>query len=138
MSLAELSIKRPTFVVVIFTVLALLGAISYNSLRYELMPNIDFPIFITVTVYPGANPSEVENSVTKILEEVLSGVPGAVNIRGISRENVSIVITELKAGADMEAAVNEGTRLANSARMRLPDDAYDPSVIKINFNAMPI
>ncbi|MDR3000817.1 MAG: efflux RND transporter permease subunit, partial [Fibromonadaceae bacterium] len=138
MSLAELSIKRPTFVVVIFTVLALLGAISYNSLRYELMPNIDFPIFITVTVYPGANPSEVENSVTKILEETLSGVPGAVNIRGISRENVSIIITELKAGADMEAAVNEGTRLANSARMRLPDDAYDPSVIKINFNAMPI
>jgi hydrophobe/amphiphile efflux-1 (HAE1) family protein len=138
MNLAELSIKRPTFVVVVFTVLAFLGAISYNSLRYELMPNIDFPIFITVTVYPGANPSEVENSVTKILEEVLSGVPGVENIRSVSRENASIVIVEIKNGSDMEAAVNDGTRLANSARMRLPDDVFDPSVIKLNMNAMPV
>ncbi|MDR2581610.1 MAG: efflux RND transporter permease subunit [Fibromonadaceae bacterium] len=138
MSLAELSIKRPTFVVVIFTVFMFLGGISYSTLRYELMPSIDFPIFVTVTVYPGANPSEVENSVTKVMEEVLSGVPGVANIRGISRENVSIVLVELKSGIDMEMAVNDGTRLANSARMRLPDDAYDPSVIKINFNAMPI
>jgi hydrophobe/amphiphile efflux-1 (HAE1) family protein len=138
MSLSELSIKRPTLVVVVFTALALLGAISFSTLRYELTPNIDFPIFIAVGVYPGANPSEVENSVTKILEEQLSGVPGVVNIRGISRENVAIIIVELKAGSDMEAALNEGERLVNSARMRLPDDAYDPSVIKININAMPI
>jgi len=138
MNISELSIKRPTFVVVIFTVLAFLGAVSYNSLRYELMPNIDFPIFITVTVYPGANPSEVENSVTKILEEVLSGVPGVENIRSISRENASIVITEIKTGSDMEVAVNDAMRLANSARTRLPDDAYDPSVIKLNMNAMPV
>ena len=138
MSLSELSIKRPTFIVVIFTVLALLGTISYSTLRYEMMPNIDFPIFIAICIYPGANPSEVENSVTKILEETLSGVPGVINIRGMSRENASIIIVELKAGADMEAALNEGSRLVSTARMRLPDDAQDPSVIKINFNAMPI
>jgi len=53
MSISELSIKRPTFVVVVFTVLAFLGALSYSTLRYEMMPNIDLPIFIVVTVYPG-------------------------------------------------------------------------------------
>ncbi|MDR2732756.1 MAG: efflux RND transporter permease subunit [Fibromonadaceae bacterium] len=138
MSISELSIKRPTFVVVVFTVLAFLGAISYNSLRYELMPNIDFPIFLAIAVYPGANPSEVENSVTKVLEEVLSGVPGVENLRGISRENVAIVIVQLKTGFDMESAVNDGMRLVNSARMRLPDDVQDPTVIKLNMNAMPV
>jgi Cation/multidrug efflux pump len=134
MNISELSIKRPTFVVVVFTVLAFLGAVSYNSLRYELMPNIDFPIFITVTVYPGANPSEVENSVTKILEEVLSGVPGVENIRSISRENASIVITEIKTGSDMEVAVNDAMRLANSARTRLPDDASLGTIIAFSID----
>nr|AGS52878.1 cobalt-zinc-cadmium resistance protein CzcA [uncultured bacterium contig00016] len=138
MSLSELSIKRPTFIVVVFTAFVFLGIFSYTTLRYELTPSIDFPIFITITVYPGANPSEVENSVTKRMEESLSGVPGAVNIRGISRENVSIVLVELKIGVDVEAAVNEGERLANSTRMQLPDDAYDPIVIKLNMNAIPI
>ncbi|MDR0516672.1 MAG: efflux RND transporter permease subunit, partial [Fibromonadaceae bacterium] len=138
MNIAELSIKRPTFVVVVFTVLAFLGIISYNSLRYELMPNIDFPIFLAVAVYPGANPSEVENSVTKVLEEVLSGVPGVENIRSISRESVALIIVEIKTSSDMEVAVNDAMRLVNSARTRLPDDVQDPSVIKLNMNAMPV
>ena len=65
MSLSEISIKRPTLVVVVFTVLALLGALSYKTLRYEMMPNFNFPMFIAVVTYPGASPTEVENSVTK-------------------------------------------------------------------------
>ena len=138
MSLSELSIKRPTFVVVIFTVLAFLGAISYSSLRYEMMPNIDFPIFIVVTIYPGAAPSEVENSVSKVMEGTLSGVAGVDYLRSMSRENASIVIVMLKQGTDVDVALNEASRLAGSAKTELPDEVYDPMVIKINMNAMPV
>lgn len=138
MTISELSIKRPTFVVVVFTVLALLGAISYSSLRYEMMPNFDLPIFITVTVYPGASPEEVENSVTKVMETTLSSVQGLDYLRGMSRENVSIVLTFLKQGVDIDAALNDGTRLANSAMMQLPDEVEDPMIIKLNINAMPV
>ncbi|MDR2594692.1 MAG: efflux RND transporter permease subunit [Fibromonadaceae bacterium] len=138
MNLSELSIKRPTFVVVVFTVLAFLGLLSYNSLRYEMMPNIDLPMFIVVTVYPGAAPSEVENSVTKVMEGTLSSVQGMDYVRGISRENVSLVIVMLKQGTNTDVALNDASRLAGSSKTSLPDEVYDPMVIKINFNAFPI
>ena len=138
MNLSELSIKRPTFVVVVFTVLAFLGLLSYSSLRYEMMPNIDLPIFIVVTVYPGASPSEVENSVTKVMEGTLSSVQGMDYVRGISRENVSLVMVMLKQGTNTDVALNDASRLAGSSKTSLPDEVYDPMVIKINFNAMPI
>jgi len=138
MNLSELSIKRPTFVVVVFTVLAFLGLLSYSSLRYEMMPNIDLPMFIVVTVYPGAAPSEVENSVTKVMEGTLSSVQGMDYTRSISRENVSLVIVMLKQGTNTDVALNDASRLAGSAKTSLPDEVYDPMVIKINFNAMPI
>jgi hydrophobic/amphiphilic exporter-1 (mainly G- bacteria), HAE1 family len=138
MNLSELSIKRPTFVVVVFTVLAFLGALSYSSLRYEMMPNIDLPMFIVVTVYPGASPSEVENSVTKVMEGTLSSVQGMDYVRGISRENVSLVMVMLKQGTNTDVALNDASRLAGSSKTSLPDEVYDPMVIKINFNAFPI
>jgi len=138
MNLSELSIKRPTFVVVVFTVLAFLGLLSYSSLRYEMMPNIDLPMFIVVTVYPGASPSEVENSVTKVMEGTLSSVQGMDYVRGVSRENVSIVMVMLKQGTNTDVALNDGSRLAGSSKTALPDEVYDPMVIKINFNAFPI
>ncbi|GHV15472.1 multidrug ABC transporter [Fibrobacterales bacterium] len=138
MNISELSIKRPTFVVVVFTILAFLGGISYNSLRYEMMPNIEFPLFITLVVYPGAGPSEVENSVTKVLEETLSSVPGVTNLRGISMEGAGIIIVELKQGVDVDVSIQEATRLVNGAKMQLPDEIYEPTVIKLNMNAMPI
>ena len=138
MSLSEISIKRPTLVVVIFTVLALLGAMSYKSLRYEMMPNFNFPLFLTIVTYPGASPTEVENSVTKKLEETLSAVPGVTNIRSYSMENASIVLVELKQGTDVDVSVNEGARLVRSVQSQLPDEILEPSVIKLNMNSMPV
>ena len=130
MSLSEISIKRPTLVVVIFTVLALLGAMSYKSLRYEMLPNFNFPLFLTIVTYPGASPTEVENSVTKKLEETLSAVPGVTNIRSFSMENASIVLVELKQGTNVDVSVNEGARLVRSVQSQLPDEILEPSVIK--------
>jgi len=138
MNISELSIKRPTLVVVIFTILAFLGAISYKSLSYELMPDFNFPLFLTIVTYPGASPTEVENSVTKKLEETLSATPGAKNIRSYSTEGASIVMVELKQGTDNDVAVNEGARLVRSIQSQLPDEIYEPSVIKLNMNSMPI
>ena len=75
MTLTELSIKRPTLIVVIFSTLAVVGLFSYSQLKYELLPKIT-PPWITITaVYPGASPNEVETSVTKVIEDGIgSGV----------------------------------------------------------------
>lgn len=65
MSITELSIKRPSFIIVVFIVITILGVFSYKQLAYELIPKFSAPFVIIQTLYPGANPSEVENSVTR-------------------------------------------------------------------------
>ena len=72
MTLTELVIKRPSIIVVIFAVLGVLGIFSFTQLNYELLPKIAPPIITISTIYPGASPYEVENGVTKVIEDAVS------------------------------------------------------------------
>jgi HAE1 family hydrophobic/amphiphilic exporter-1 len=74
MKLAEISIKRPSLVIVLFTILTLGGLFSYNQLGYELIPKFDMNVITVSTVYPGASPSEVENTVTKKVEDAIDSL----------------------------------------------------------------
>ncbi len=76
MKIAEVAIKRPIYVIVFFTVLTILGYLSYQSLSAELMPKFTPPMINIQMVYPGASPSEVENSLTRKLEEAISSMEG--------------------------------------------------------------
>ncbi len=138
MNISELSIRRPTLVVVLFTILAFLGYISLNSLNYELIPKFSTPYFSVVTAYPGASPSEVENSLTKPIEEAVSGLPNVETIRSISQEGVSMVIVELKLKADVDAVLNEAARKIKSVQGDFPKSALEPSVSKISVNDSPV
>ena len=86
MTITELSIKRPTLVVVVFTVLGVLGIFSYTQLKYELLPKITPPYVTITTIYPGASPAEVETSVTKIIEDAVSGIDRVANVYATSSE----------------------------------------------------
>jgi hydrophobic/amphiphilic exporter-1 (mainly G- bacteria), HAE1 family len=90
MNIAKISVNRPTLVVVIFTVLIYLGFSSYRSLNSELMPSMTTPAFMIMTVYPGASPSEVETSVTKKIEDVITSVENIEHIQSTSLEGISI------------------------------------------------
>ena len=72
MSITNISVKRPTLVVVLFSILVLLGLVGYNTLTYELLPKINSPVLTVTTVYPGAGPSEVETAVSKKVENAVS------------------------------------------------------------------
>jgi HAE1 family hydrophobic/amphiphilic exporter-1 len=96
MSLTELSIKRPTLIVVIFTVLGLIGIVSYFSIGYELLPKMSKQIITISTSYPGAAPSEVENSVTKEIEDAVSSLEKLDNIKSKSLEGQSNVSLNLR------------------------------------------
>ncbi len=74
MTITELSIKRPSLVLVFFTVLLLLGAYSYTTLQYELLPKFNIPFVTVITAYPGAAPEEIEATVTKPIEDAVSGI----------------------------------------------------------------
>ena len=86
MNITKLSIQRSTIVVVIFTVLTLLGVTSYLSLNYELLPKFSPPVMTITTLYPGASPYEVENSVTKEIEDAISSLENIDAIKSTSQE----------------------------------------------------
>lgn len=138
MNVSELSVKRPTLVVVLFAILVFLGFMSYKSLNYELLPKFSAPVFTVVTVYPGAGPTEVESGVSKPIEEVLSGLPNVDVIRSISQENVSAVIVSLKTGTEVDPVLNEAVRKVQSIKSTLPSQVQEPSITKMAFSEAPV
>ncbi len=138
MTLTELSIKRPTLVVVTFTVLAVLGIFSYFQLKYELLPKMSIPVVTITTVYPGASPYEVENNVSKVIEDAVSGIDKIDNVRSTSFEGMSLVIIEFKQDANIDNVVQDASRKVNAVLSKLPTDAKQPTVSKIAFDEIPV
>lgn len=138
MSITELSIKRPSFIIVIFIVLTILGVFSYQKLAYELIPKFSAPFVIISTIYPGANPSEVENSVTRNIEDAVSSMENIVSLRSTSFESLSFVFIELKDGTNVDLALQEAQRKINANAARLPDNADPPSLTKFASDEFPI
>ena len=99
MTITEIAIKRPTLIVVIFSMLGVLGIFGYSQLKYELLPKISPPIILITTVYPGASPQEAENSVTKYIEDAVSSLDKVSAVRSTSAEGVSVVTIELEQSA---------------------------------------
>ncbi|PKA81939.1 HAE1 family hydrophobic/amphiphilic exporter-1 [Ulvibacter sp. MAR_2010_11] len=138
MSITELAVKRPTLAVVVFTILGLIGVISYTSLGYELLPKITSPVLSISTVYPGASPGEVENSVTTKIEDAVAGLEGVKEITSTSQEGLSLVNVELQYNADVDAVLSDAQRKVNNIVGDLPDQVNQPSVEKFSFDELPI
>lgn len=138
MNVAKIAVNRPTLIVVIFTVLLFLGFASYKSLNYELMPNFSSPVFTIITPYPGASPSEVENAVTKKLEDAVTAVENLDNIRSISQEGVSIVVISLKINANVNDALQDAQRRVSAIKSTLPKEVLDPSISKLSISDLPV
>lgn len=138
MKITEISIKRPTLVVVVFTVLSLLGLLSYFSLNYELLPKFSPPVVSVATVYPGASPSEVENTVTKELEEAVSSMENVKKLEARSYESLSVITITLTDNADVDLALNDAQRKVNAVLGDLPDDIQSPALNKFSLDDLPI
>ena len=138
MNITKISVTRPTLIVVIFIVLLFLGFSSYKSLKYELMPDMTAPAFNVMTFYPGASPSEVESSITKKLEDVISSVENIDHIQSTSQEGVSMVGVSLKMSADIDKSVLDAQRKINAAKHLLPNGVTDPMISKITLSEFPI
>lgn len=138
MSLTELAIKRPSLIIVLFAALSFFGYVSYNALSYELMPKFEFPVMTIVAVYPGASPSEVENSVVKKIEESISDMEGIRTIRGASAENLGLVILELSRDVSVDKALQDAQRKVNQIAPLLPKTCKTPTVNKFGFGELPV
>jgi hydrophobe/amphiphile efflux-1 (HAE1) family protein len=138
MKLAEISIKRPSLVIVLFTILILGGIFSYSQLGYELIPKFETNVITVATVYPGASPSEIENTVTKKIEDAISSLENIKKIDSKSYESLSIVSITLTSEANVDNSMNDAQRKINAILSDLPNDADPPSLTKFSLSDLPI
>ncbi len=138
MNITEISIKRPSLIIVLFSVLALLGFIGYKNLSYELMPDFNQPVVVIKTVYPGAEPNEVETSVSRKIEDALSNLEGVDYLVTKSLPNASIIIANLKYGTDLDKTMQDAQRYIDNIRKDLPQDILSPLMSKVSPNDLPI
>ncbi len=138
MTLTELAIKRPSFIIVIFLALTLGGIMSYNQLGYEILPRFTPQILTISTIYPGAAPNEMETQVTKKIEDQLSNQSGISSISASSFEGLSLVTLELDTDASLKVVKQDVIAKMNSIQSLLPSDAKTPSVSELSFNDLPV
>ena len=138
MNITEISIKRPSLIIVLFSVLTLLGVIGYKNLSYELMPDFNQPVVVIKTVYPGAEPNEVETSVSRKIEDALSNLEGVDYLVTKSLPNASIIIANLKYGTDLDKTMQDAQRYIDNIRKDLPQDILSPVMSKVSPNDLPI
>lgn len=138
MNLTKLSIKRPSVIIVIFSLIAVFGVICLRTLGYELIPNMSSPIITVTTEYPGAAPSEVENQITKPIEDGLSGMNNIDYMQSKSYSGASVVMIFFKQGTNVDVMLQEAQRNLDKIKKDLPDDAKNPSLGKISPSDFPI
>jgi HAE1 family hydrophobic/amphiphilic exporter-1 len=137
-SLANISIKRPTFLTCVILLMLIVGWLSMKKLPVDLFPDINFPIMTVTTVYPGAGPNEIETNVSKVIEDEVSGIAGIKTIRSISKEGVSAVIVEFNLEVDLKYAEQQVRDRVSAAKRKLPSDVKEPSIRRISPSDQPI
>ena len=138
MNITKISINRPSLIIVLFSVFILLGYIGFKNLSYELLPDFNQPVIVIKTVYPGAEPEEVETSVSKRVEDALSNLEGIDYIQSKSLPNASIIIANLKYGTDVDFAMQDAQRQIDNIRNDLPDEILSPTMSKVSPSDLPI
>lgn len=138
MNITEISIKRPSLIIVLFSVFALLGIIGYKNLSYELLPDFSQPVVVIKTMYPGAEPQEVETSVSRKIEDALSNLEGVDYLETTSMPNASVIIANLKYGTDVDNAMQDAQRYIDNIYSDLPEDIESPVMSKVSPNDLPI
>ncbi len=138
MKIASISIKRPTLIIVLFTILTLGGLFSFSNLSYELIPKFDINVVTIATVYPGASPAEVENTVTRKIEDAVSSLELVKKVESKSYESLSLVMVTLEAEANADYSLNDAQRKINAIEKDLPDDVDPPSLTKFSISDLPV
>ena len=137
MDIASFCIKHKVTTVLAFIVVTIFGLVFYSNLKLALMPNMEFPAAYVMCTYPGANPEDVEELVTRPLESSIATVTGVEEITSTSSENVSIVMITYEDGTDVDqAAVKLREKFG---ALSLPDGCQDPVIMNFNINdLMPV
>lgn len=128
-------LKRPVTAVLIVLCLLVFGLSSVMSSKMELTPEMNFPMLLISSVYVGASPEDVNDLVTKPVEEAVGTLSGVKTVQSSSQENSSIVMLQYEYGTNMDKAYSDLKKKMDN--IDLPDDVETPGIMEFNMNDMP-
>lgn len=138
MSLYGAAVKRPIMTTLCFVTVVILGLFSLAKLPIDLYPDIDTNTIMVITMYPGASAKDIEQNVTKPLENTLNSVEHLKHITSKSRENTSMITLEFEYGYDIDVLTNDVRDKLDMVESALPDDCENPIIFKFSTDMIPI
>ncbi len=138
MSLYGSAVKRPIMTTLCFVAVVILGLFSLKTLPIDLYPDIETNTLMVMTTYQGASAADIEQNVTRPLENVLNSVSDLKHISSKSRENISVITLEFEYGEDIDVLTNDVRDKLDMVSSMLPDDAETPIIFKFSTDMIPI
>ena len=135
MAITKLILRRPVSTFLAVLSLLFFGFIAFTTMKMELLPDMNFPYMIVSTVYPGASPEDIDELVSKPIEEEVSLLSDVEEVQSRSMENLSMVIVRYRYGTNMDRAYDKLKKKLDVLKGNLPDDAEDPDYIEFDINA---
>ncbi len=136
--LSKLSVRKPYTVVVGIVLIIILGVVSFTNMTVDLLPSMNLPYALVMTTYPGASPEEVEEVVTKPVEQTMATVSNISNIQSVSSENASTVVLEFDQTANMDSVTIEMRENLDQISGYWPEGVGNPLIMKLNPDMMPV
>ena len=138
MSIYRTAVNNPVTTGLLFLAFAILGIFALTRLPVDNFPDVESNVIMVMSSYPGASAEDVENNLTKLLENSLNGVSDLKNITSNSRENISVLTLEFEYGTDIDEATNDVRDKLDMISQQLPDGASLPFLFKFSVDDMPI
>ncbi|MBQ5692848.1 MAG: efflux RND transporter permease subunit [Alistipes sp.] len=138
MNIYKTAVNNPITTILVFVAVALFGIFSLVKLPIDFMPRIDTPYIMVITAYPGASAEDIEENISKPMENSLNGVENLKHISSKSKENISVVFLQFEYGTDSDVATNDVRDKLDMAKNNLPDEANNPILFKFSTDEMPI
>ena len=138
MSIYKSSVKNPITTILVFVAVVLFGLYSFTKLPIDFYPEMEFPSISVMTSYSGSNAADIEENVTKLVENTLNGVPYMKELTSKSQDNMSIVTVEFEFGTNLDEATNDIRDRLDRLSSVLPEGTDRPMIFKFSTNMMPI
>ena len=138
MNIYKTAVHNPITTILVFVAIAIFGVFSLMKMPIDLLPHIDTTQIMVITAYPGASAVDIEENVTKPMENTLNSVDNLKHITSQSKENISIVTLEFQYGTDVEVATANIRDKLDMVANSLPDDVNTPIIFKFGTDDIPI
>jgi len=138
MKIPEFSVDRRVTTAMLAMILVVLGFIAFTSLGLDFFPDIDFPTVSVVTTYSGASSEDIENTITRPLEQIINTISRVKEVNSMTTEGASVIMVEFEWGTNLDFAAQDIRDQVGLYRNFIPEEASDPLVVKFNLGEFPI